>query len=616
MNTTTHSDSVVLNPSGYTGLTSLTTTSSYPVTNGYTDSSSTTYARFTLSTSRTGYLYFTFDTSDIPSGATIDSVACTVKVRVNSTSRVTSTKCQLYTGTTAKGSNSTFASTSTSHTVTLSTGTWTRSELNNLRLKIGATGSSSTQSKYIYFYGADVTIAYSYNETTYTITLSNSAGITTNPSASSDVLEGNSYALSLYPAGTSITVTDNGTDVTSQLVETTPSGGGDNYYVYTISNVSQDHTIAVALANMLYVKKKNEGWTAYSKAYKKIDGAWVEQDVSEAFDANAEWDTSQSGGMGDIELIPTVAYFNGKYYAICSEDSTVEFLLFESSDGLNYTEIGYVGGKQPRTTMPITILNGYMFIFQSYGDYLVYSNDGSTWTSVDTGGWDYTSGRAKILYGNGIYLLTSGRAYNLRDVKYSTDLATWTDIDFSDRTGNNNICIFADGKFIMYYENGYAETSIDAVNWVATSYSGMSTCPYQIEYDNGIFVATLDGKVAYSTDGFAWNEVSLSDVNEYSHLLTGGGEFVIAMDTSSSSSLMTAHSKDGKNWTMMPVNNINDRIDREDLYNTGVAACFTGEKFYVVGFPPGKYGDYTGVPNIATYTPKPSTKYVKGFSPE
>ena len=54
-------DSIVLNPSGYTGLTSLTTTTSYPVDNGYDGSDSTTYARFTISSGATGYLYYTFD---------------------------------------------------------------------------------------------------------------------------------------------------------------------------------------------------------------------------------------------------------------------------------------------------------------------------------------------------------------------------------------------------------------------------------------------------------------------------------------------------------------------------------------------------------------------------
>ena len=232
--TVSGSDSLELVPSGYTGLTSLTTTTSYPVSNGYTDSSSTTYARFTLSSGATGYLYYTFDTSEIPSGATISSVACSVRARVSSTSRVTNTTAQLYSGTTAKGSSSTFASTSTTNTFSLTTGTWTLSELSDLRLRIGAYGASSSgggSSRYIYFYGATVTITYSYNYTVYEITLTNNAGITTDPSSSSEVDDGGSYTLSLYNEGADITVTDNGTDVTSQLVTHAPSSGGTATFV-------------------------------------------------------------------------------------------------------------------------------------------------------------------------------------------------------------------------------------------------------------------------------------------------------------------------------------------------------------------------------------------------
>ena len=206
---------LTLVPSGYTGLTSLTTSSSYPISNAYKGSGDTsTYARLSLSTSTTGYLYLTFDTSDIPSGATITGVSGTVTVRVSSTSRVTSTVCQLYSGTTAKGSNVTFASTSTSNTVTLTPGTWTASELGDLRLRIGGTGSSSSQSKYIYLYGATITVSYTVTAHDITISNSTSATVTTSASAAAD---GDSVTISASTVS-GIVITDNGTDVTSQFV--------------------------------------------------------------------------------------------------------------------------------------------------------------------------------------------------------------------------------------------------------------------------------------------------------------------------------------------------------------------------------------------------------------
>lgn len=146
-------------PSGYTGLTGMTINSSYPIGNGYANSSSTNYTRFDISTSTTGYVYFTFDTSSIPAGATISSVTAQFKARVSSTTRVTNTGAQLYTNTTAKGSSTAFANT-TASVRSITAGTWTRSELSNLRLYITGRGSSSSSSKRIDFYGADITVTY------------------------------------------------------------------------------------------------------------------------------------------------------------------------------------------------------------------------------------------------------------------------------------------------------------------------------------------------------------------------------------------------------------------------------------------------------------------------
>ena len=150
---------VTLIPSGNTGLTNATIDTSYPIERGYTNADSTTYTRLNVTASRTAEIYFTFDVSSIPSGATITSVTANGKARVSSTTRITNTVMQFYSGSTAKGSNTEFAST-TATKRTLSPGSWTRSELNNLRLKVGGTASSSSSSKRIDFYGADVTVTY------------------------------------------------------------------------------------------------------------------------------------------------------------------------------------------------------------------------------------------------------------------------------------------------------------------------------------------------------------------------------------------------------------------------------------------------------------------------
>lgn len=215
MGTITVTDSVTLIPSGYTGLTGMTINSSYPIDRGYADADSTNYTRFDVTQSTTGSVYFTFDVSDIPANATITSVTARGKARVNNTTRVTNTVMQLYTNTTAKGSNSTFAST-TASTQTITAGSWTRSEISNLRLKIGGTASSSSSSRRIDFYGADVTVNYSYSQTTYDVTVNNSTSVSVTASNTTP-MAGESVEITATTLN-GINVTDNGTNVNSQFV--------------------------------------------------------------------------------------------------------------------------------------------------------------------------------------------------------------------------------------------------------------------------------------------------------------------------------------------------------------------------------------------------------------
>jgi len=244
MGTTTMTGSVTLVPSGYTGLTNMTIDSSYDISRGYTDADSTTYTRFNGTASTTGYVYFIFDTSDIPSTATITSITARGKARVSNTTRVSSTVMQLYTNTTAKGSNRTFAST-TASTQTITTGTWTRSELNNLRLRVGGTFSSSTSSKRIDFYGADVTVEYSYTVSTYDVTISNSTSTTVTASNNSPVAGEDVTITASTLSG--ITVKDNNVDVTSQFVQITSGSEelnptSNTNTNFTLSNIDNAYT--------------------------------------------------------------------------------------------------------------------------------------------------------------------------------------------------------------------------------------------------------------------------------------------------------------------------------------------------------------------------------------
>lgn len=115
----------------------------------------------------TGTADYTFDLSDIPSNATIESVSLKVKAHEESASRSTCT-IRLYAGSTAKGSLTTVDG--TSNTIyNVDCGSWTRAELDTLkmRLSLGYYGGLIA--------GATLTIVYSLDNPSFSVTLTGTA---------------------------------------------------------------------------------------------------------------------------------------------------------------------------------------------------------------------------------------------------------------------------------------------------------------------------------------------------------------------------------------------------------------------------------------------------------
>ena len=228
------SDSLIFNPSGID-----TSQSSYGTgsnnTNAYADINSTTYSTLSCNTGSqvSSWVTYTFNVTGIPSGATINSVTCQAKASVSSTSYIATAVLQLYTGTTAKGSTTSFRS-NTATTYTLSPGSWTVSELASVRIRATATrGTSNTsRSAYIYFYGANLTINYSISGINYEITstLATDAVDSIDPAGYTEVFQGGDYELTIDASSIdNILVEDNGTDVTSSLVRHNVQTGNQTF---------------------------------------------------------------------------------------------------------------------------------------------------------------------------------------------------------------------------------------------------------------------------------------------------------------------------------------------------------------------------------------------------
>ena len=256
----TINSALTVNLSSYSGATNITVgTGSYVPANGVNSSANTsTHARFSGTTQNaSGYVYYTFDVSSIPSDATITSIACTARAarRYNSGT----TQLQLINGTTLKGSPTTVTASgnNTSSAYTLTTGNWTRSELDNIALRIYSVKTSSANGSHIIrFYGATLTVNYTISRTEYEITASSEVQGSTASPASQYVLSGGSGAVRIDTSDLNeIMVEDNGDDVTDELAYIVPQA------VNTFSGVPSSYDSQNSTFISAYTGSSSDGLT-------------------------------------------------------------------------------------------------------------------------------------------------------------------------------------------------------------------------------------------------------------------------------------------------------------------------------------------------------------------
>lgn len=133
------------------------------IANAYDGSDSTSYAtiNYKRGSGAETWVYFEFNTSSIPSNATINSVTCSVKCLTNGNATILPTRTvQMFTGTTAKGSASSMPT--SAGTRTFSGETWTVAELRDARVKVYAQrGTTQVNTNYYCrIYGATLTVDY------------------------------------------------------------------------------------------------------------------------------------------------------------------------------------------------------------------------------------------------------------------------------------------------------------------------------------------------------------------------------------------------------------------------------------------------------------------------
>ena len=205
------------------------------IANAYHDATNTTYADFELAGGSTGTVYLDLSDAAIPSGATVISASASVTLQYNrngSSSGFTSS-CQMYANNTAKGSSNSWVTAGGTDvaktTLNLSIGSWSASEINNARFYLTATNNASSTRRHVYIYGVSFTVTY---------------------------------------------------EVSGVI------------YIYTLTNITADHTIVVTAAvvqDKLYIKV-NGSWVEATAVYKKVSGSWVLQtDLTNVFDSGTNY---------------------------------------------------------------------------------------------------------------------------------------------------------------------------------------------------------------------------------------------------------------------------------------------------------------------------------------
>ena len=412
--------STTIIPNGYTNTGSynftLSTNTSRQISNAYHNADNTSSsARLQLasnrSNTRTSTMYLEFDKSaleDIPSSATIGTITANVRYYVSNTTYVTAVSLQLYANTSSKGSAVTNRPTSSTK-YSITAGSWTLSELENIRLYISATHNASTSSAYLYLYGADVTINYTL-PTAYNVTASSSAsGVTVEP-ASQSVYQGQSASVTLN-TNQNIVVTDNGTDVTSQLVQrqggtisqtaesqtNTGISSGSSYASYAVGHTAES-PYSTSTSNM-YASSGSTGHVDYVFDFSSIPEGVTIQSVTVKAYGHAESSTYTSGSrMAEIQLYSgSTTKGSAQHYT-----STSNSIMTLSTPGswtrdelqsaiLRFTVANYGGLILGITWTVVYEASGYVYtisnvqaahtilVVASGGSYTLYVKDGGTW---------------------------------------------------------------------------------------------------------------------------------------------------------------------------------------------------------------------------------------------
>lgn len=308
--------------------------------NMYTNTDSNTYGQVYNSRSSTSsyYVYLRgFNFSDVPSDAIVSNI--TIKIKAYHSGGNTST-IYCYDGTTqvaACGRTTALTTSATVKTFTNTTVDWDtlKGYGSDFGIRINCRRRSKNTAAYIYIYGAEILVDYTI-PVYHTVSVS---GDNVSPTGSQSILEGESLTVKCY-YDTKPTVTDNGVDVSNQLIQqqespesysvnnvTTTYGFGMNSYGYYESN-NQGHSSTCALARVSFHLPVSGTITfsVINYAEDTYDFGLL-SNLDEELSTSASADSSNvywSGKNNNSSYVQTVTYSN-----VSAGDHTIDVKYFK-----------------------------------------------------------------------------------------------------------------------------------------------------------------------------------------------------------------------------------------------------------------------------------------------
>lgn len=313
--------------------------------NMYNNTDNSTYATITNSrTSTTSYYIYLrgFNFGDIPSGAIINSFTVKLKARESGVSTSTSYKPYLADGTTTiNGSCDVITTTAATHTFTGISADWDTivGYGSTFGIRINCRRASRNTTSYMYIYGAEILVDYTI-PVHHNITINNSTSATVT-ATDSNPLEGSDVEIRSSTIS-GITVTDNGTDVTSQFEYKTDSGR------YEVENVG---SYGFSLNGSGYYQSDNKGIDKSAAVCRVNLSLPTSATVTFTFINYAE-EGYDFGVFGNIDTALNHNYYpaNGgisdtSYKLACNDSthnkSTEQTLTYSVSSGEHFIDVKY-----------------------------------------------------------------------------------------------------------------------------------------------------------------------------------------------------------------------------------------------------------------------------------